>query len=66
MTRLSRSTRRKIAAFVGAVARSMVDGRISPTEAATLLLTGGAALDAIRDDLSHPTDEADDDEGDPS
>jgi len=66
MTRLSRSTRRKIAAFVGAVARSLVDGRISPNEAATLLLTGGAALDAIRDDLAHPTDEADDDDGEQS
>lgn len=66
MNRLSRSTRRKIAAFVGAVARSLVDGKITPQEAATLLLTGGAALDAIRDDLAHPTDEADDDEGDPS
>ena len=51
MTRLSRSTRRKIAAFVGAVARSLVDGKITPNEAATLLLTGGAALDAIRDDM---------------
>ena len=51
MTRLSRSTRRKIAAFVGAVARSLVDGQITPNEAATLLHTGGAALDGIRDDM---------------
>lgn len=51
MMRLSRSTRRKISAFVGAVARSLVDGKVTPQEAATLLLTGGAALDAIRDDM---------------
>ena len=49
--RLSRSTRRKISAFVGAVARSLVDGKITPNEAATLLLTGGAALDGIREDM---------------
>lgn len=52
MKRLSRSTRRKIGAFLAAVARSLVDGKVTPQEAAEILRAARVMVDAIRDDFA--------------
>lgn len=52
MKRLSRSTRRKIGAFLATVGRSMVDGRLTPGEGVEILRAGTVMIEAIRADLT--------------
>ncbi len=52
MKRLSRSTRRKIGVFLAAVARSLVDGKVTPQEAAEIMRAARVMVDAIRDDFA--------------
>lgn len=52
MKRLSRSTRRKIGVFLAVVGRAVVDGRVTPQEAAEILRAARVMVDAIRDDFA--------------
>ena len=52
MKRLSRSTRRKIGAFLAVVGRAVVDGRVTPQEAAEIMRAARVMVDAIRDDFA--------------
>lgn len=52
MKRLSRSTRRKIGVFLAVVGRAVVDGRVTPQEAAEILRAARVMVDAIRGDFA--------------
>ena len=52
MKRLSRSTRRKIGVFLAVVGRAVVDGRVTPQEAAEIMRAARGMVDAIRDDFA--------------
>jgi len=52
MKRLSRSTRRKIGVFLAVVGRAVVDGRVTPQEAAEIMRAARVMVDAIRDDFA--------------
>jgi hypothetical protein len=57
--RLTRSTRRKIARFIGMVGMSLVDGRLTPGEISALVGAAALVLDALRAerDGTAPADE---------
>ena len=61
MKRLTRSTRRKIARFIGMVGMSLVDGRLTPAEISMLVGSAAQVYEALRAerDGTAPADEAD-------
>jgi len=59
--RLSRTTRRKIARFLGLVGVSLVDGKLTPAEISMLVGSAAQVYEALRAerDGTAPADDAD-------